>query len=305
MTQTLTMPDRPQGFPPLGKRVFLTFVADVDQQVRELDKTNNVSYPVAVQLSPALPQLDAIALELPSVLNPGDTIQPNIKIANYGTVETASQAPVTVQLVASLDREFGPGDTVVTSFTIDNILPLSQAPTRNLVLGDFGIDDPPNVRTIAGVISTLPTAPEQYYLGLVVDPNQQIRQISDLSRPRSTQLEELRVVGPNLTGLPPAGVVQAPAPTTNQFPIPPFGPLTFNNPVVIPDPDLYFRPRHHPAREYHVAQTHRDTAAAQRQARQARQVREARQARLQADRLSRVPAPPKLGIKTIQRPRQA
>lgn len=241
VTSQFTLPTQPTGFPNLGGKVYLNFVVDSDQQVREMDKTNNVSTPYSVLLSPALPQLDAIGLELPPVMRAGDTIQPNIKIANYGTVSTNLQAPVLVQLLASLDPTFGPGDSVVASFTIDNILPVSQAPTRNLVLGDANIDDPPNVRTVAGPIVTLPATPSQYFIGLRVDPNEQIRQILDLRGPRSPLLEELRTVGPP-SGLPPAGVLSAPALITNNFPIPPFGLLTSNNPVPIFDPELYYRP---------------------------------------------------------------
>jgi hypothetical protein len=258
VTQTFTLPSQPAGFPGLGKNVYVTFVVDVNQQVNELEKINNVSPPVPVLLAPALPQLAAIGLDLPPVLNPGDFIQPKIKIANYGTVPTNNPganptgAPVTVLLVASEDATFGPLSQIstVATFTIDNIPPLSEAPTQNLVLGDANITDPANVRTdfvaTPSAIVQLPPQVDHYFLGLEIDPNQQIRQISDLRGPRSTLLQLVREVGPNTSGLGPAGVLRGPAPDSNVFPIPPFGPLTSGNAVPIFDPNLYYRPASQP-----------------------------------------------------------
>lgn len=239
VTREFTLPNRPGTYPKLGKDVFLTFVVDDKQQVRELDKTNNVSASVPVLLAPALPQLQAIGLELPPVMRAGDTIQASIEIANYGTVDTNLQAPVTVQLLASLDGTFGPGDTVISTFTIDNIRPVSVAPTQNLVLGDSGIDTPANVRIVTAPIATLPVSPATYFIGLRIDPNNQIRQISDLTKARSADLDLIQNVGPNTAGLPPAGVLSSSAPIANLFPIPAFGPLTTNNPVVVNNPNLY------------------------------------------------------------------
>ncbi len=257
-TETFPLPPQPGGFPNLGKNVYVNFVVDVDQQVRELDKTNNVSAGVPVLLSPALPQLEAIGLELPPVMNPGDYIQPKIKIANYGTVPTLNaganptMSPVTVLLVASEDATFGPLSKIstVATFTIDNIVGASEAPTQNFVLGDANITDPPNVRTnfvaTPSSIVKLPDTVSHYYVGLQIDPDMKIRQISDLRGPRSSKLQLVAEVGPNKTGLPPAGILSPPAPDTNLFPVPPFGPLTSGNAVPIFDPNLYYRKANQP-----------------------------------------------------------
>ena len=60
-----------------------------------------------------------------------------------------------------------------------------------------------NVETFTGAAVTLPTSPSTYYLGLVIDPNNTLKQ---LSLP-ANRLELIRTVGPATSGLPPAGVV--------------------------------------------------------------------------------------------------
>ena len=53
---------------------------------------------------------------------------------------------------------------------------------------------------------TLPTSPSTYYLGVVIDPYNTLKQ---LSLP-ANRLELIRTVGPSTSGLPPAGVVSTP-----------------------------------------------------------------------------------------------
>jgi hypothetical protein len=65
---------------------------------------------------------------------------------------------------------------------------------------------------INGSAVTLPTMPTKYFLGVVVDPNGSIKQ---LSLPRNA-FQVIHVVGPPIPHLPPAGVVSAP--NTAQFP---------------------------------------------------------------------------------------
>ncbi|MFO0959266.1 MAG: hypothetical protein U0800_17850 [Isosphaeraceae bacterium] len=257
------LPNRPAGFPAAGKDIYITLVADSEQQVREQDKSNNVSTSVPVKMAPGLPQLQAIGLDVPTTMKPGDWIKPSILIANYGTTQTANQAPVTVELVYSSDGTFFDGNPPIATFTIDNILPVSQAPTQNLVLGDANLDIPANVRKVDLPNAVqLPYAAKSYYIGLRVDPNEQIQQISDLRGPRSPYLEQIRQVAPSANGLPQAGVVQAPASlTANLFPTPPYGPVTTNNVYPVFNPNLYYaaanQPRNHYAR---IRAKHRNLA---------------------------------------------
>lgn len=255
------LPNRPAGFPASGKNIFITLVADIDQQVREQDKSNNVSAAVPVKLAPGLPELQAIGLDLPATMKPGDWIKPSILIANYGTVQTANQAPLTVTLSYSPDGKYFDGNPPLATFTIDNVLPVSQAPTENLVLGDANLNLPANVRKVDLPNAVqLPHTGSSYYIGLRVDPNEQIQQISDLKGPRGPYLEQVHLVAPSGDGLPGAGVVQAPASTTtNLFPTPPFGPVTTNNVYPVYNPNLYYaaanQPRAHQARvkvKHHV-----------------------------------------------------
>jgi len=217
---------RPRGFPDLGQTGFLFFDVDRDVTFRDFDRTNNRSAVGApVTIFTALPELEAIALEVPTTLNPGDAIAPSFRIANFGAADTIVQAPLLVQIVASQDRTFGPGDLVLASFVIDNVAPLSDAPTKGPVLGDVTLDPPPNVVTILGPQLILPSLPTTYFLGLAVDPNNAILEISEIGRGPDPRLEQLRAVGPDTTGLPPAGILGPPGDPANVFPIPPFGPL--------------------------------------------------------------------------------
>ena len=130
---------------------------------------------------------------------------------------------MTVEVVASLDPYFGPGDQTLATFTVDDIAPLSTAPTQNFVLGDNSIYDPVNVQTlIADTPVTLPASPAVYYVGVVVDPQNQIAEIGDLGGGSSALLEQVHLVSPSGDLLPPAGVIGAPTTPTPVFPNPPF-----------------------------------------------------------------------------------
>ena len=85
-----------------------------------------------------------------------------------------------------------------------------------------------NVETFTGTAVTLPTSPSKYYLGLVTDPYNTIKQ---LSLP-ANRLELIHTVGPATSGLPPAGVVSTPL-SPHRFPNPPDGvPIGNVNPVI-------------------------------------------------------------------------
>lgn len=228
LTATFDMPtQRPPRFPGNGGRLYVFFRANEGRTIQEIDLSNNISRGAqAVQLAVGLPELAVIAFEVPPVLSPGDVIDPNFKIANFGTTNTSLQAPLTVQLVASTDDLFGPTDIILATYTIDSLPPLSTVPARRSVLGDVTLDDPSNVRTAGGIQVQLPSDPSQYFIGLIVDPLQQIRQIRDIDGPRIPFLEGLTNVGPPIHGQQPAGQFRAPAPASNLFPTPAYGLIT-------------------------------------------------------------------------------
>ncbi|QDV33516.1 hypothetical protein [Tautonia plasticadhaerens] len=225
VTGVVSLPEEPPaGYPGVGSNGFITLELDPDRDVRDLDRTNNVFRPAAsFLLVPDLPDLQAIALGLPPVLNPGDTIVPQVKVANYGAAPTIDQAPVVVQVVASLDEAFGPGDIVLGTFTVGNILPLSFAPTERFVPGDQTLLDRPNVAVLDAMQPvTLPETGAPYFVGVVVDPQDEIREISELDRGPDPTLELARLVDDSGLGLPPAGVIGPAAEADRPFPYPPF-----------------------------------------------------------------------------------
>ncbi len=199
---TFALPSRPAGFRP-GAKFFVRLVANATGSVVESDTTNNISE--AVPVAPAraaLPELQAVALGVPSTMSPGDTITPTISIANFGTAPSGE--PVQVALVASTSKSFTVGSSIIALYDITTSIP-AEAPGADFVY------------TFTAPAVTLPTSPGTYYLGVVVDPYGKIPQ---LSYPKNV-FEQIHVVGPNTSGLSSAGVVG----TANDqpFPLPPSG----------------------------------------------------------------------------------
>jgi hypothetical protein len=224
-TDAFTLPKQPRGFPGSGGTVFVFFRID-NTGVSDRDRSNNTSSAaIPVQIAVALPDLFGLSLDVPPTMQPGDTIQPNIKIVNYGTVDPATQGPFDVYLVASTDTNFGPGDTILSRFTVTSLPPLSEVPSQNTVLGDVNIQDPINVLTLKGTNVTLPTTGSGFFIGVIVDPTNQIREIHEIGRGPSAALEPVTPVGPPIKNLPPAGVIAAAPSAGNVFPFPAFGPL--------------------------------------------------------------------------------
>lgn len=231
-TASLTLPARPPGFPAPGGRFYVAFSVDPTNATNENDETNNITVSrQPVQISPNLPDLYAVGLDLPPALHPGDTIQPNIRIQNLGPAATSAQGPVVVALVASTSKFAGAGASVVASYTLNNIPGLSAAPTKDLVVGDANLSPPANTATIAGLPVTLPTSPGTYYLGVIVDPQNKIQQIKQIRRGPTNELMLVRRVGPPVRGLPPAGVIANASSTPNPFPVPPYGVINQNLPA--------------------------------------------------------------------------
>ncbi|WP_152049764.1 hypothetical protein [Tautonia marina] len=225
VTGTFTLPDMPpMGFPGLGQTGFITLELDPDRLIRDLDRTNNVLRQAETfQIVPNQPQLQAIALGLPPVMNPGDTIVPQVKVANYGAAPSNVEGPAIVQVVASQDTTFSPDDIVLGTFTVDNILPLSQAPTKNFVPGDVNLVDPPNVVLLDAVLPVaLPETGAPYYVGVVIEPVATMEVAQASHHGDGVRLQLPQMVADSGLGLPPAGVVGLPSPPDRPFPFPPF-----------------------------------------------------------------------------------
>ena len=107
--------------------------------------------------SKPLPELSVVGLDMPPVMQPGDTIQPNIRIANFGPGSTASQGTLQVALIASTTPTFNSGSSLVATYTVANIP--GQTPARTsatAVFGDANLDPAVNVVTIAGAAGHAP-----------------------------------------------------------------------------------------------------------------------------------------------------
>ena len=233
LDQNLFMPaTRPPGFPQNGNRLYVYFRADDLNQAFDLNRGNNITRaPEPVQLAAPLPELTALRLETPPVLQPGDFINPSIRVANLGTTHIPPQGPLLVQLVASTDEFFGPTDVLLASYTINDIPPLSEIPTRGATVLDglANIDDPANIITLIGPQVQLPAGTAGYFLGVAVDPVDAVREISEIGIGPDARFDAIARVGGPIAGLPPAGVIGEASSGQNVFPIPPFGPLPFIN----------------------------------------------------------------------------
>jgi hypothetical protein len=224
--QTFTLPARPAGFAAPGGRFFVHLIVNSTGSVLVSSHQGDRSAPIPVQIGrTALPELRATALNVPPTMNPGDTIQPTITITNLGT---QASGPVEVALVASTTRSFTVGSSIVALYDItSSIAPASQVPTVGTIPAFSQTTSPPNNSiTFTGPSVTLPTSPGTYFLGVVVDP---YGLISQLSLP-SNALELIQTVGPNTSGLPPAGVVSTA--NTNPFPIAASGVFIGINPTI-------------------------------------------------------------------------
>jgi len=229
ITEPITLPTRPAGFPGDGGRIYLALEGDANNNVFQTSSGHSISKPIPVAIEAPLPELRAVGLDLPPVIQPGDTVQPNIRITNIGPGDTGPQGTVQVALVASTSRNFTSGssivylDNLVANGTAINIPGISAIATRGNVLGDVNQTPPINVATISLPPVTLPTSPRTYYLGVVIDPNHQLKQLSTVPQTARNviPLELVRAVGPPIRHLPPAHVlVNGGAALVPTFPIP-------------------------------------------------------------------------------------
>lgn len=243
-TETFVLPNRPRGFAKEGGAIDVFFQVNPARNVIETDYTNNISQRSPVLIAPAFPQLQAVDLDVPPTMQPGDTISPNIRVANLGPVDTSLQAPVTVALVASVDRKFGPGSSVIALYDIGNISGINTAPSQNRGFSNARttLDPQNNVVTINGVPVTLPESPRNYYIGVVVDPTNTLTQLGRIGRHkvRPSGFSLIHKVGPPIGGLPPAGVVVPGGGADNlPFPFPLTSTSTVGNPVSSTPPTTF------------------------------------------------------------------
>ena len=162
--------------------------ADRCPGIEPSSQTLSAAIPVRF-VSQALPELRTTALDVPSVMQPGDTIAPTFQITNLGTASTTAQGPVQVALVASVSPDFNLGSSIVALYTLPSAIPgASDAPVGNTARHHarlFGrqrvrnnVNPGNNVETFTGTAVTLPASPSDYYLGIVVDPNNTLKQLS-------------------------------------------------------------------------------------------------------------------------------
>ena len=207
--------------------------------MKEVDITNNVSRgPQAVQVFANLPQLALVTATYPPGLAPGASLVPQFQLGNYGTAPASS---VQVELVASSDRYFHKNTSqVLATYTFSTVPALATAPSfGQTVIQDVNLDQPSNVvnsknaaifnatnAVSTSQIVTLPKLGRTYYVGYVVDPNHQVKQISDLSVPRSNLLQAVRAVNWPIHGMPVQNQILSSTPLARTFPQAAFGPIT-------------------------------------------------------------------------------
>ncbi len=228
-SQLFGLPQRPSNFRAAGI-FYIRLFANPGQTKIESNYTNDISPAIPVRfVSSALPMLRVTALDVPSVMQPGDTIAPTFQITNLGSASTASQGSVQVALVESTTPDFNLGSKIIVLYTLPNAIPgQSAAPVVasahhharlfNGRIYNNSVTQGSNVETFTAAPVKLPASPSVYFLGIVIDPNNNLNQ---LSLP-ANRWEQIHQVGPPIPGLPPAGVVSSTA-LTQQFPSPPDG----------------------------------------------------------------------------------
>jgi hypothetical protein len=225
LTQTITLPAQPSGFPGDGGKLYVSFKINPTGTVSEADYTNNFSrssHPVLIEAP--LPELVVTGFDVPPVMQPGDTIAPTIRVSNLGPGSTGSQGPLTVALVASTNKQFTSGSSIIATYTVANIPGSAAVSTGSQIFGDTNLNPQANTVTINGAPVTLPVSPTVYFIGVVVDPNHTIKQISGIGgvTTSSNSLSLPQQVGPPIKNLPPAGVLYAGGGASNlPFPYPP------------------------------------------------------------------------------------
>ena len=221
LAASFTLPARPAGFAGGGGKFYVWFVANSSNST--LEATHGEQHQQAGGGAGDRPAAAGIAGDragtFPRTLSPGTRSPRRSRSRTSARPIPNLQGPVTVDLVASVTQELHPGQ-------LDHRVVHGQQHSRRFSGTDLGnyktfakliINQPQNVVTISGTAVTLPASPSKYFLGVVIDPNGTINQ---LSVPKNS-FELIHVVGPKTKHLPPAGVVSTA--NTEQFPNPPSG----------------------------------------------------------------------------------
>ena len=179
----LVLPQRPAGFPTTGV-FYIRLVANDNQAILESNYANNISPAIPVRIiSRALPMLRVTALDVPPVMQPGDTIAPTFQVTNLGTAGTDVQGPVQVALVTSVTPDFNLGSSIVALYTLPSGIPgQSSAPIANTARHHrrlFGPNGSVNNVTTQGNVET--------FTGAAVDPADQPGQVLPGHRRRPEQ----------------------------------------------------------------------------------------------------------------------
>lgn len=239
----IALPSRPRGFPGVGGKLYLTLVVNNDQAILQTSNQSNIfRIPTPVRITNPLPDLQVVALDILPSLQPGDVITPTVQIVNLGPANPALQGPVLVELVASLDKKFGPGDAVIGSYLIPSLPGTSEVPTRGRLGLDVNLIPPANVNTTTLPPIRLPTSPGFYYLGVVIDPFHTINQ----TYAPSPALRVPTPVGPRSQFLPPSALLFTTNGSTVTFPnlpstlINPLPTVSVTPPVLFPNPSPVF-----------------------------------------------------------------
>ena len=217
---TLVLPTRHVGFP--SSKFYLTLAVNNDRSILQNSTAGNVYHvPKAVQIvAGPLPDLQVVGFDIPQPLQPGDVVSPTIRIENFGTGDPGTQGPVTVALVASLDKKFNAGSVVLATFTIPSLPGTSEVPTQSTISAIQNLFTTPNEYTTTLAALKLPTTPGFYYLGIKIDPTHHINQTYGPNSALSLPVP----VGPAGSFLPPATIQPGTA-----APVFPALPLTFVN----------------------------------------------------------------------------
>jgi hypothetical protein len=213
-SMAIPLPPQPAGFPGDGGKVFVSFRINPFYNVNESDFTNNLSTSkVPVLIEAPLPELAVTAVNYPPVMQPLDTIQAEANITNFGPAATG---PVTVALVASVNRKFTSGSTRMATVQIPSIAGASSVSSGIVLTDNENLVPQQNTVQVTFPRVTLPPTPH-LFIGVVIDPDHKITQIT----PPSQNLSMPQQVGEPIKNLPPAGGVYPAGQTNLPFPYPP------------------------------------------------------------------------------------
>lgn len=209
--------DLSNAFPRTAGLVYLYFEIDPDDRIAEHDETNNLNRRgIPVRVVPPEGEFEAVGLDVARGLTPGDLITPNIKIANYGTIDV-TPAPLEAELVQSANDRVDAKDVRFAQFRVPSVNPITLAPTKRLTKGLKNLDDPANVTTVlasaaspavpAGPNVRIPNSLNGYRFGLAVDPNNRVNELTEPKPGPANRISQFRRVSAPLRGIGPVNKI--------------------------------------------------------------------------------------------------